>query len=177
MFIYLGFCKRVNKNAPLAEKIKTKIIQWYTKSQYFHVILGINGQYISSEPSNGVICKPIEELENVLDYDFYRIRLSVAPLTKQQLAVFKRFIREQIGKEYDWLGIIGRVFTILRDNSNKWFCSEIVAKLLQLLYVEELLCYEPSEITPGKLYQLLSHKLEKITITTIGQFCHKGGII
>ena len=111
----------------------------------------------------------IDKLENATDYEFYKLKLSIAPLTKYQLYIFKNFIQNQIGKKYDWLGIINKVFIIFRDSGNKWFCSEIVTKLLQMLYVKEVLDYEPSDITPAKLFHLLEHKLEKLSFETICQ--------
>ena len=38
-----------------------------------------------------------------------------------------RAARSQIGKPYDWLGILGIVLSQRWETTNRWFCSELIA--------------------------------------------------
>jgi uncharacterized protein YycO len=55
-------------------------------------------------------------------------RYAVAGETPAIRAAVRGFLRAQVGKRYDYLGILGFVLRSSRlANQNRWFCSELVA--------------------------------------------------
>jgi len=49
--------------------------------------------------------------------------------TPEQTAIIRAFLLDQVGKSYDYLGIMGFVFRSPRLHSKRrWFCSELVAE-------------------------------------------------
>lgn len=46
--------------------------------------------------------------------------------TPSQVAEIYAFAKAQVGKKYDWGGVIGFVSRKDRDDAQKWFCSELV---------------------------------------------------
>jgi len=43
------------------------------------------------------------------------------------------FIRQQLGKPYDWNGIVlSQIFNARRHNADKWFCSELVRQAIAM---------------------------------------------
>lgn len=49
--------------------------------------------------------------------------------TLEQTAIIRQFLNDQVGKKYDYAGILGFVFRIKRlHRKHKWFCSELVAE-------------------------------------------------
>ena len=153
MRVIIAFKHSWNKDINVFEKIKNKLIQWWTNSRYFHVEICIDNTWITSCPDKGGVIKKRLRTNKGSNWDYFEIK--VHELTPIQQLILCDFINKQIGTGYDWLGIYSRVFTIFRDDRTKWFCSEICTKLLQLMYVKEVLDYEPYQVTPGLLYNLL----------------------
>ena len=48
-------------------------------------------------------------------------------LTQAQSKKLLQFFNEQVGRGYDYLGILGFAFRGEFQNQNKWFCSELIA--------------------------------------------------
>lgn len=49
--------------------------------------------------------------------------------TPEHTAIIREFMQSQLGKPYDFLGILGFVFRATRlQRKTKWFCSELVAE-------------------------------------------------
>jgi len=68
------------------------------------------------------------------------------------------YVITQLGKKYDWLGIIGsQLFPLKIDKANKWFCSEICHRsLCEGHYLIPRL--QSEEVSPNKLYKILNSK-------------------
>ena len=65
------------------------------------------------------------------------------------------FCKQQIGKKYDYLGILNFIVPFMHNNKNKWFCSELVCKALQVSDVIPL-GIESYKMSPAKLEQVVS---------------------
>ncbi len=68
--------------------------------------------------------------------------------------VLYAFCVSQIGKKYDYFGILNFVIPFIHNNKNKWFCSEICTKALQVGNVipNDIKSYTTS---PAKLEQII----------------------
>ncbi len=70
-------------------------------------------------------------------------------VTDGQKKRIEEFLQRQLGKPYDWLGILGFP---LRDwkleRKDRWFCSELVFTAFQKAGVELLKNTHPSEVSP-----------------------------
>jgi len=70
-------------------------------------------------------------------------------VSKEQKEAIELFLKRQIGKPYDWLGILGFVFFNPNlESKNRWFCSELVFTAFQMAGVELLKNTHPSEVSP-----------------------------
>lgn len=127
-----------------------KIIQWWTKCKYAHVEIIIEDKWISSDSTYGGV--GIHELRPLTDkWDYLEVDVDGRKLSKVM-----RFIEENKDKSYDWCGIICSVaFKITRaEHENKWFCSEMVTKILQEFGNKQVQGLIPANIVPKDLYYI-----------------------
>lgn len=105
--------------------IKGKVVQVFTWSKYSHVdVLTEQNTTLSAYPDGGVDERPYVPLaSNVL------CKIETTP---EQLAQIHKYMRDRIGKPYDWGGVFGVFFKQTRwQDHDKWFCSELIAAALQ----------------------------------------------
>ena len=130
MDVTIAFKKKVTPDSSRFFKLSAKAISWWTKSEYYHCELIIDKKWISSHPNLGGVAirdlKPLSE-----NWDYYK--LDLPELTEEQQMVLWTYIYKQLDTGYDWKGIfLSQFFKFGLNADSKWFCSEIVAKLLQL---------------------------------------------
>jgi len=90
---------------------------------------------------------------------FKKVQIVRLPTTDKIYTKYHEFLSAQIGKNYDWAGIMG--FITSRDwrNDDKWFCSEIVAAGLEESgYFNYLLSNTSNKISPSDLLLACSVK-------------------
>lgn len=134
------------------DKLITGSIQKWTDSKYFHAELVLDNTWVSATFTNNVKLYPLRPL-NTDDWDY--IELPKTVLTKEQYEKFYEYLDSQLNAEYDWKGIwLSQAVRLNSHSEGKWFCSELVAKLLQMLYIEKTLNLEPNNIAPGDLAKL-----------------------
>lgn len=148
--IKLAF-KRINSNSDLLEKAIGK----WTKSKYSHVEIIIGTKWISSLPGKGVHVLDLLPLNNTWDYhDLGKLRLS-----ELQYNTLITWVKQQDGKDYDWVGIFfSQILPLQMNDTDDWFCSEYVTKILQLIGLLEVQDLQPNLVSPGKLAKVF--KLE-----------------
>lgn len=134
--MYIAFYKS-NKT------ILDKLIKFFTKSDIVHcevVTVKRSEKFYgySSYPGEGVRAKWIKY--NPDEWEFVKVEGNYD---------VKEFLYKTAGKKYDYLGCLGFVFGNA-DNPNRYFCSEWCATLLGIK--------NPSKISPGKLYKILTEK-------------------
>lgn len=150
MKVKVGFLKSSNT-------IPAKLIKMWTNSPYSHVELIFKDVCYKVDVDTVVMAYTREEFEEK-NWDTIEIDIVI---TEDQEEKIYRFFQNQLGLEYDWTGIFLSQFISLGINSeNKWFCSELVTKILQLLLVEEVLDCEPNKVSPGKLYKMLENYIK-----------------
>jgi uncharacterized protein YycO len=81
-------------------------------------------------------------------------------LTEDQYNNIMSWVTSQRGKKYDYKGILFSQFIKFGVNDNsKWFCSELVTKILQLFGSTAVWDLVPSEVNPGMLYNIYQSKI------------------
>lgn len=149
--IYLKIAfKKIIKNSDIVEKVIGKI----TKSKYCHCEIIINDIWVSSNSKEGVTIKEHFDYGNN-EWDFYDF--PVIEIMERDYKIIFDFIRKQDDKRYDYLGIIlSQLIPISVHNRNKYFCSEISAKVLQLFLIEEVMDIIPNNTSPGDLAKIFN---------------------
>jgi len=122
-----------------------KLIAWWTKGNYSHVELIIDGYMYSSSPvDNGVRKK--KHIVNINKWEYININANTDNILE--------FFNQTKNNKYDWLGILGFILPF-KDRTNKWFCSEWVSNALKISGYKNLWKLEPDKISPNKLYEIL----------------------
>jgi len=147
--------KTSKENVTLAFKVIKKNSSWIskiiglkTRSDYSHVEAIIGNKWISSVEGKGVHVKPLKPLRD--EYKYHS--LGDIEMTSSQWTNFHAWIDSQNNRDYDYIGILwSHILPFRFDNRKKWFCSELVTKILQLLLVKESFSLYPHLTTPGDL--------------------------
>ncbi len=150
MRLIVAFKHKLSEN--FMERIKQRIIQRWTDSKYYHVEIAIGEYWIEADSDIGLVKHKLRPLNDKYDY----ISLKVPECKVNDITV-ERFINSQMGAEYDWTGIyLSQVFKLGIDKKDKWFCSELVSKVLQIYNIEPFLYIKPESLSPGDVYDILS---------------------
>jgi uncharacterized protein YycO len=132
--------------------VVSSTIRKYTRSPYSHCALILDdGRVIEAREFKGV--RVLASLNDAMDkgsiadiYDF--------DATPEQILEIQEFLTQQIGKEYDYLMIVGFVVRASREgrkSTNRWFCSELVYAALEKANIILLNNIKPWEVSPGIL--------------------------
>lgn len=129
--MHLLFYKGTKEENPKAT-IWDRIICFVTSSRFSHVEISfenIQGAYrcmSSSFRDHGV-------REKWIDTSSGRWVIVDISSKYENQAGIEGWIRGNIGKAYDFFGLLGTVITIpVFSSATKWFCSEIIAEALEL---------------------------------------------
>ena len=161
MKIVIGLQKSFRKDIYWFWKLSGSLIQWWTKSDYFHIELAIDGKWITSQTERGIEIREYNPNYFSEHFDYYE--LETVEITSQQKEKFWNWMRGEENTGYDWVGIyLTQIFKLDWEAKEKWFCSEMVARILQLLYVEEFIDCKPNRLSPNDIYLLLKDKMKKI---------------
>lgn len=102
----------------------SKIIKWFTKSEYSHVGIILDDKHICEINYNYTFrIRHFEYKEK--DYDIYRCKKNIN--IKDKELMFK-YIRKNLNQKYDFREIVRIIFPFLniKDNSKRVICSELV---------------------------------------------------
>jgi len=150
---------KVCDEATMLDKLIAKGIQVRTKSKYYHVELIVGDRWISADPKEGVYVNP---LQPYISDKWTIIDLGEIELTNDNYNKVIKFIYDRVGDKYDGLGIfLSQFIKIGVDSKDRWFCSELVSKILQLLLVDEYINIVPNELSPGDIYLLSKFRLKE----------------
>jgi hypothetical protein len=144
--------------------VYSKLIEWWTNSLFSHVELILDDRWVTSYPGVGVrINKGPTDMDKyvIIDItnDLFKFVYEDTQQTKyNNIDIFlNNYIKNQYGSQYDWMGIVLSQFIKLGINSDtKWFCSEFVTKLLQILLYEPVMDLQPNKVSPGYLYDIIT---------------------
>lgn len=123
-----------------------RAICFFDRSPYSHVELALtpapdeNGRYLclSSSPRDGGVRRKWMRLP-ADRWDILRVECDPA--------IANQFYERYRGRGYDWLGLGATLFACWPNTDERWFCSELVAAVLQLP--------NAARYGPRRLYQLL----------------------
>jgi hypothetical protein len=78
---------------------------------------------------------------------------------------FHAFLESQIGKKYDFAGILGFGLSANLECKDKWFCSELVFAAAQYAGIELLRRIKAHKVSPGLLDVSPKMKLQETRLT------------
>lgn len=144
--------KHSTSTTKLVDKLQINAVKLWTRSKYFHVELILNNKWISADTNTGL---RINELKELTHDNWEYIQLDPVTVTSDQYDKLMLFIKKYENTGYDWLGIfLSQFISINTHNRNKYFCSEAVAKILQMLYMTLYLDILPNNMSPKDIYNL-----------------------
>jgi uncharacterized protein YycO len=130
--------------------IINSLIRWQTRSHYAHAAIHYNGSVYEALPFKGVIVRPVED-RDTKDAAEFIIAGGGAYLVEDQLGLALDFLSAQVGRKYDFGGIV-RFMTRQKSPKNKrWFCSELVYAAIQAAGLNLLNENEAYKISPALL--------------------------
>ena len=104
----------------------SKVIKTVTRGEYSHTAIMLEDDRIV-EAWEG--CNEVRIITNLSDghkpgttVDIYEVNMG-----SRQEENFRKFVEAQIGKEYDYMGLLGFYFNSGLHNEDRWFCSELFA--------------------------------------------------
>ena len=124
----------------------SKTILFISRGGFTHAEIVLDdGTSIGSKAFKGV-----HLTENALDNSEIVATFDVKT-TARQKDIIESFLRDQIGKKYDYLSIIGFVVYASGDGRKqygKWFCSELVFAAFKKAGIRLLQRVEPWKVSP-----------------------------
>ncbi len=134
--------------------LASQLVQLATWSWASHVDIELGGGYLlGAVPGKGVCLREAE-------IDDARVERYAVDLNPVAAAVLLRHARSQLGRPYDWPGVLG--YGLRRDwqEQDSWFCSELVAWVFAQTACPLLRGEQVWRITPRDL--LMSPLLEPL---------------
>ena len=94
-----------------------KTIRFVSRGNYNHVSIGINGYVYESNPTTGVTKRKIDNkyIDKVSFHHSFEL--------DEEEVIY--FLEEQIGKKYDFIGVLSFIWIFLKPRQGYWFCSEM----------------------------------------------------
>lgn len=121
------------------------LIRWQTRSCYSHAALMLpDGSVIEAWQGAGVRRTWLRDWTEVDVFDIHE-------MTTEQWQAAIAFARCQIGKPYDYRGVLRFLSRRRKALDDRWFCSELVYKSLESAGVRLLRDVEAGEVSPGML--------------------------
>lgn len=118
------------------------LIRIFTWSRWSHCGIVVGNMVFEATATKGVVITPIDDfIKRYNDHAFADVVVidSVAD-AYDRLAV-------EVGKPYDFSAVFGILFRTGWDDNSKWFCSELVAKVVGTYRTDSL-----SRITPEMIW-------------------------
>ena len=131
--------------------LTSRLIRWwqwgfpYTHIAYCLDLSDPNNPVVVEAWWNGVRQGKFSEVHTIgTVFAVYSIQV-----TEEQKESIEEFLQRQLGKSYDWFGILGFPLRNLKlESKDRWFCSELVFTAFKQAGVELLKNTHPSEVSP-----------------------------
>ena len=121
------------------------LIRFFTWSDFSHVDAVLPDGTLLGARAGGVKIRPADYLGSAKTARFH------VDLTPEQEAAAWAFLRNQIGKRYDFTAIIGFLFRRDWQRDGAWFCSELIAAACALAAKFPLVRETKGRVTPRDL--------------------------
>ena len=122
----------------------SRAIRWQTNGDYSHAAIQLpDGQIIEAwhKPSGVRIRPRMTNWNNVEAYE-------VEGMTSDQWDDAVDFLRDQLGKRYDFGGVARFLTRWRKDQDERWFCSELVFAAMKAAGVDLLDRVKASQVSP-----------------------------
>lgn len=129
-------------------RLVDKLIRWWTQSRFSHCELVFsNDEMFSADAWTGT---------TRFTRSFTPAHWELVPITigEDQEALLYQWCLDRVGKKYDWLGVFGFVLPFIKQDSSRWFCSEICGAALKSVGKVPV-GVKTSKLSPQGLYELL----------------------
>lgn len=105
-----------------------KIIRIITNSKYSHCELLLpDGRMFSSDGWNNGIVRYTDKY-TLCNWDFVNI-----DITEYELSTLLSWCDHKVGLKYDWMGVARFIIPFLKQDPEKWFCSELCCAALKFI--------------------------------------------
>lgn len=123
----------------------SSVLRAQTGSVYGHAALMLpDGSVIEAWPGVGVRRTWLRDWTGV---DVFAVR----DMTDKQWSAANQFARKQIGKPYDWLGVVRVVSRFRPQDNGRWSSAALVVTALEVAGVRLLRHVRACEVSPGML--------------------------
>ena len=125
----------------------SRLIRWQTNGEYSHVAIQLpDGQILEAwhKPAKVRLREPLEDWTNVEAFD-------VEGMTEKQWEKAIAWAKQQVGKKYDFGGVMRFVTRWRKPQDESWFCSELVFQAIQEGGVRLLDRIHCSQVSPTVL--------------------------
>jgi hypothetical protein len=117
-------------------KIFDKLNRWWTKGEYSHVEIVVDGTAYGADAWSGRVIQRHVSGFNPQKWD-------IVPVSSEKDL---QWLEKQVGKKYDYLGILG-FFFFAAQRTSWWYCSELAAVFTGI---------KERPISPQRLYEILT---------------------
>lgn len=124
----------------------SRLIRWQTRSKYSHAALLLSDGRTIIEAWQGAGVR-VKEITDWTDVDLFEIE-GLTPLVETRAY---SFACDQVGKKYDYWGVIRFVSRRHMPANEKWFCSELAFAALEIAGLRLLERIDASEVSPHLL--------------------------
>ena len=146
--IWVGFY------SPPLRNWRHKIVVWWTKSPLVHSELILPGGITAGICPEGEGVVRMDQEDHSAGEYWKKIELKV---DDYQLKNIFRFYEQTAGQKYDWVGMVVSQFVpYMIKHDRKWYCSQWIACALT---ISDVFPFMYNKINPGKLYDILSVKI------------------
>lgn len=148
-FVQLAFSRR--------HHVGSLALRAFLWSKWSHCVIVDDDVVIEANATDGVVERPyLEFAKNTSKIELIKVPVPSEAVKEAVLAA----ARSQVGKEYDWIGLLGLGLRNERLSSRRrWFCSELIAWAFdQAGY--PLLRIKPWRVSPQHLYIPYWHRCE-----------------
>tara|TARA_Y100000815_G_C13056853_1_gene392813 strand:+ start:197 stop:634 length:438 start_codon:yes stop_codon:yes gene_type:complete len=129
------------------------IIRLFTFSRWNHVAIEVGGIVYESVTAGGVRSVPARSFPQL-----WNSTESVS-VAVENPTLLLAFLKEQVGKPYDWAAIFALPFRKSWHARDKWFCSELVAEALIAGGSDAIPRIKSFRVTPRDLWIALPLKV------------------
>lgn len=140
-----------------------RLIQWITFSKWCHVAIQVGGVIYEADMRGGVRTVSTDTFHDAWD------QTVPLELDVPDTGALVRFLRLQLGKDYDWMALVALPWREDWQDPEHWFCSELVAAALVKGGLPDF-AVEKSRITPRDLWIMSPwFRREPVKTTLVGE--------
>jgi hypothetical protein len=132
------------------------LIRWFSKGKWSHVIIGVDGVFYEAIGGrimgvNGCVMSPKVFSQHQGKYEPIEYETIIIDNEPYQRKEVLKFLDNQVGRRYDYLGFLSFGFRFLQGKANSYYCSELALKAYGIIKGVEY----KQQYTPDELYELV----------------------